>query len=385
MKKKIKQIILASVLVFMLTGCTTYLKGSDKKNVINKQTGQSLTDNILCRPTDEETIKLYLENGKDLSKLPYCYCEEEYVDESKYKKVETEETTEENQEEWEKEENKDSKEKKDSKTEEAKTTEENNKEEEVKEDKTTEEESKKKCSDNVFKITSGGYDGIWSSIFVKPLAWVILFFGQKFSSFALGLIVVTILIRLVMYPLTKKTAMQSEVMKKIQPELDKLEKKYSKKDQNDREVMMAKSQEMMAIYKKHNFNPMTGCLTSFIQLPIFIAFLEAINRVPAIFEEKFLGLHLGTSPSVGIGSGNWLYVIIVVLVGATTWYSFSKSGSNTGNEQQKKQTKWMMNGFAIMITVMSVFMTTALGIYWTVSNIFTLVQNYLVKRRMEND
>jgi YidC/Oxa1 family membrane protein insertase len=378
MKKSVKQLVIAIILVLTLTGCTKYLKGKDNKSVINPKTGQSLTENILCRPTDEETIKLYLENGIDLSKLPYCSCEEEYVDESKYKLVE-----EEKEQEVVEEESKDDK--KDSKKETKKET----KKEETKEesDKETEEETKEvektKCKE--FKVTSGGYDGIWSSIFVKPLAWLILFLGKYCSSFGLGLIVITIIIRLAMYPLTKKTAMQSELMKKIQPELDRLEKKYEKKDQNDREVMMAKSQEMMAIYKKHNFNPMSGCLTSFIQLPIFIAFLEAINRVPAIFEEKFLGLHLGTSPSVGIGNGNWLYLIIIVLVGATTWYSFAKAGNSGGNEQQQKQTKMMMNGFSIMITVMSFFMTSALGIYWTVSNIFTLVQNYLVKRRMQND
>ena len=177
--------------------------------------------------------------------------------------------------------------------------------------------------------------------------------------------------------------MQSEMMKKIQPELDRLEKKYEKKDQNDKQVMMAKSQEMMAIYKKNNFNPMTGCLTSLIQLPIFIAFLEAINRIPALFEEKFLGLHLGTSPSVGIGNGNWLYVIVILVVGVTTFFSF-KNTASAGNEATQKQTKTMMNVFLVMIVVMSVFMTTALGLYWSVSNLFTMGQNYLVKRRAQD-
>jgi len=372
MKKNVKQLVIAIILVLTLTGCTKYLKGKDNKSVINPKTGQSLTENILCRPTDEETIKLYLENGIDLSKLPYCSCEEEYVDESKYKLVEEE-----------KEEEVVEESKEDSKKEDKKETKEETNKESDKETEETTEVQKTKCEE--FKITSGGYDGIWSSVFVKPLAWLILFLGKYFSNYGLGLIFITLIIRSAMYPLTRKTAMQSELMKKIQPELDKLEKKYAKKDQNDREVMMAKSQEMMMIYKKHNFNPMSGCLTSFIQLPIFIAFLEAINRVPALFEEKFLGLHLGTSPSVGIGNGNWLYIIIVILVGATTWYSFAKAGNNSGNQQQQKQTKMMMNGFSIMIIVMSFFMTSALGIYWTVSNIFTLVQNYLVKRRMQND
>ena len=95
MRNSIKKTVLLGLVLFALTGCTTYLKDSDNKSVINPKTGQSLTENILCRPTDEETIKLYLENGVDLEKLPYCVCEEEYVtDDSKYKLPEKEEKVE---------------------------------------------------------------------------------------------------------------------------------------------------------------------------------------------------------------------------------------------------------------------------------------------------
>ena len=364
MKNSIKKTVLLGLVLFTLTGCTKYLKNSEDKNVTNPKTGQSLTENILCRPTDEETIKLYLENGVDLEKLPNCVCDEEYVtNESKYKLPEKEEVVE-NTKETKKEDKK------------VAVTESN-------EDPTTDVIVEEKTQCKAFKVTSGGYEGLWTSIFVKPLAWLILFFGKYLSNFGLGLIAVTIVIRLIMYPLTKKTAMQSEMMKKIQPELDKLEKKYEKKDQNDREVMMAKSQEMMAIYKKNNFNPMTGCISSLIQLPIFIAFLEAINRIPAIFEEKLLGLHLGTSPSVGIGNGNYLYLLVIVVVGVSTFFSFKNTQSSGGNEQTQKQTKTMMNVFLVMIVVMSIFMTTALGVYWTCSNLFTIGQNYLVKRRSQ--
>lgn len=359
MKNSIKKVLFLGLIVITLTGCTKILKNSDNKSVTNPKTGQSLTENILCRPTDEETIKLYLENGVDLEKLPYCVCDSEYVtDNSKYKLPEKEETVENNEE----------------------TKKEEIKEEKVDEKTTVTEEEKTECK--AFKVTTGGYEGLWTSIFVKPLAWLILFLGKYLNNFGLGLVAVTLLIRLALYPLTRKTAMQSEMMKKIQPELDKLEKKYEKKDQNDKQVMMQKSQEMMAIYKKNNFNPMTGCIASLLQLPIFIAFLEAINRIPALFEEKFLGLHLGTSPSVGIGNGNWLYIIVIIVVGVSTYFSF-KNTSNTGNEATQKQTKTMMNVFLVMIVVMSIFMTTALGLYWSVSNLFTLGQNYLVKRRSE--
>ena len=341
MKRKIKRALVVSLLLLTMTGCTTYLKDEDNKNVVNPHTGQNLTENILCRPTDEETIKIYEENGFDVNKLPSCVCEQEYYTESVYTGGVY--------------------------TNGAYTGGEYT-------------EGEFKCES--FSITSGGYEGLWTTLFVKPLAWVILSTGKLTGNFGVGLIITSLLIRLVAYPITRKTAIQSENMKKVQPELERLEKKYAGKDQNDQQVMMAKSQEMMMLYKKYNINPLSGCLMSFLQLPLFIAFLEAINRVPAIFEETMFGLHLGTSPSIGISNGNWWYLIIILLVAVTTYFTF-KNNSNGGNSDAMKQTKMMMNIFTVMIVFMSIYMTTALGIYWVTSNLFTLIQNMMAKRSNE--
>lgn len=304
-KNNKKVIILVALLLLLTTGCTKTLKGSDKKVVTNPETGQSLTENILCQPENEKTIKAYEDNGVDLSKYP-------------------------------------------------------------------------KCSE--FKITSGGYEGLWDSIFVKPLAFVILWFAKYVKSAALALIITSIIIRLIAYPVTKKTAMQSELLKKAQPELEKLEKKYANK--TDQESIMKKSQEMTMLYKKYNINPISGCLYGFIQLPLFIAFLEAINRVPALFEENFLGLQLGTTPSVGLLSqGNWLYIILILLVGVTTYFSFNLN--KTTAESSSNPMKNMSTTMTIMIIVMGFFMPAALCIYWITTNLFTVVQNLIVKRSKE--
>ncbi len=235
-----------------------------------------------------------------------------------------------------------------------------------------------KCSE--FKITSGGYEGLWDSIFIKPLAFVILWFTKYVKSAALALIITSLIIRLIAYPITKKTALQSELLSKAKPELDKLEKKYANK--TDQESIMRKSQEMTMIYKKYNINPISGCLYGLIQLPLFIAFLEAINRVPALFEETFLGLQLGTTPSVGLlNQGNWLYIILIILVGITTYFSFrlNKTTAQADNDPMKNMTTIM----TIMIIVMAFFMPAALCIYWITTNLFTVVQNLIVKRSKE--
>ena len=227
------------------------------------------------------------------------------------------------------------------------------------------------------------YDGLWSTIFVKTLAWFVLKVGSIVKSYGLSIIIVSLLIRLATFPITKKTAMQSELIKEAQPELKRLEKKYEGKD--DQDSMMKKSQEMAAIYKKYHINPVTGCLFALLQIPIFIAFLEAINRVPAIFEEKFLIWQLGTTPIMGFQQGVVsiiCYLSLTILVGVTTFFSLKlNSTNNPGNEQAEQMNKIMF----FMILFMSIFMTSALNIYWVVTNLFTVVQNILVKKTKDKE
>ena len=298
--KKINKILVLILLVLSLSGCTKILEDKDGKAVVNEVTGQSVTENILCRPTDKETIKLYEEAGKDLSELP-------------------------------------------------------------------------ECSD--MKIT-GDYESIWNSFFVRPLAWIIIKVGELVNSSALAIIIITLAIRLLLYPVTQKTAMQSENIKKAQPEIDKIEKKY--KDKTDQESMARKGQEMMLVYKKYNISPLSGCFFALIQIPLLFAFLEAINRVPAIFEETFLGFQMGTTPFIALKNGEFLYLILIVLIIATTYFSFkmNKSTATTSPEMQK-QNNMMMWFMVVFIGFMSFQLSSAIAIYWIVSSEFTIFQNII--------
>lgn len=296
-----KKIILVLISVFMLTGCTTILKDKDNKTIVNPETGQSITENIICKPTDEKVVKIYEENGVDIKDLPSC---------------------------------------------------------------------------NNFNPVSK-YEGLWTTFFVKPLAWVIIQIGNLVNSYGLSIIITAILIRLVLMPITKKTAMQSENMKKAQPEIEKLEKKYKGKE--SQEDQMRKTQEMLAIYQKYQINPVSGCLLAFIQLPLLFAFLEAINRTPAIFESKFLGLQMATTTSVGIQNGNYIYILFIVLILGTTYLSFRKTlKDQTAAAAQMKYTIYIMLG---IIFIGSLTLPTALGIYWITSSTFTIFQNMWVERK----
>lgn len=299
-----KKIIIILLLLLLTTGCTKNL--TDKKNnpVKNEVTGQNLTENILCKPSNKNVIKIYEKNGVNIKKLPTC--------------------------------------------------------------------------DN-FKINSGKYEGLWTSIFVKPLAFVLLKLGETVGNYAVSLIIISLIIRLIAFPFTKKTAMQSELLKKAQPEITRIQNKY--KDKQDQESLIRQSQEMMAVYKKYNISPMSGCLFSMIQLPLFIAFFEAVQRTPAIFEGKFLGLQLGTTPMVGLTtSGIITYIILMILIAATTFYSFKMNMSGNSLDPSMKMMPVMMS---VMIIITALFMPSALGIYWVTTNLFTIFQNISVKRSKE--
>lgn len=228
------------------------------------------------------------------------------------------------------------------------------------------------------KINSGGYEGLWTSLFVKPLAWLIVKIGLLVKNNGLAIMIMGFLLRAAMFPISKKSTSMSENMKKAQKDLDRLEKKYSGKD--DKEAMMAKSQEMMLIYKKYDINPLSSCLFAFLQLPIFFAFLEAVYRVPAFFENNFLVYNLGTTPMEGFRAGNYWYIILVLLILAATYFSFKNMNTATNDENQAKQMKMMSTFMVVFIGIMSFNLPTSIALYWIVSNGFTIVQNFIMKK-----
>jgi len=308
-KKSIK-ILLVVLSIFLLTGCTKQLIGEDKKVVKYEETGKALTENIVCKPTNKDVIKLYEENGVEIESLPAC---------------------------------------------------------------------------NEFKPFSE-YEGLWTTIFVKPLAWLLINVGlllgkiglNKGLANGLAIILSCLAIRLILFPLTRKTAMQSEKMNAIKPELDKLEKKY--KDKTSEEDQKTKAQEMMTIYQKNKINPVSSCLLSFVQIPLLFAYLEAINRTPVIFENKFLGLDMGTTLSHGIMSNLWYaYVLFLIIILGTTYLSFKKTlKDQTAMAAQMKGTIYFM---LAMIVFASFSLPVALGLYWISSSAFTILQNKLVERK----
>ena len=298
MKKRYVKIMFILVLLITITGCT--------KNF--NYEGKLYTENILCQPEKEETLKVYEENKIDISKLPSC---------------------------------------------------------------------------SEFKLTSNGYEGLWTTIFVKPLALMLLKVGELLNSYGLAIIVVTLFLRLIVMPVTAKTVAQSENMKKAQPEIEKLNKKYETK--TDRESLMLKSQEQLLIYKKYEIKPMSGCLFGLIQIPIFFAFFEAINRIPVLFEENFLNLfELRRTPMEAFKLNQYYYVIFIILIIGTTYFSFKMNKTVSSSLEQEKQMQLITNIMIVMISIISFNLSTGIGLYWIFNSGFTIAQNLIGKGSRKN-
>ena len=238
---------------------------------------------------------------------------------------------------------------------------------------------------NNFTPASLKYNGLWEAIFIKPIAWLILTIGKFLGNYGYSVMIISLLIRVLMIPLTKKSQSQAEGMKKAQPEMEKIERKYRNK--TDQQSQMMKTQELMAVYKKYNINPISSCLTAFIQLPLFLAFLEAINRVPAIFEGNiFSGIFemgLGMTPIVGLQKGMYIYIALIVLIILSTYLNFRITMKSQPQQNGMMNMNYMMIMMLLMISLASLNLPTAIALYWVVNNIFAVVQNIVNKKLKE--
>ena len=232
------------------------------------------------------------------------------------------------------------------------------------------------CKD--FKPTDTTYAGLWETIVVKPLAYLILKLGNLTKKYGIAIIILSLIIRAILAPFTQKTAMQSENMKKMQPEMDRINKKYENK--TDQQSLNQKSMETMNLYKKYKINPFSSCLFAFIQIPLLFGFLEAINRVPVIFEENLFGLVLGTTPLKAMTSGHIEYIIIVLLIAGTTFISQKLNKTAPTPQTNDINPNTMTNIMLVMICVMSLNFSVALALYWIASTLFTIVQNLIAKQ-----
>lgn len=203
-------------------------------------------------------------------------------------------------------------------------------------------------------------NGIWDRYFVAPLSnfmdWLA---GILWDEYGLSILVVTIIIRFLILPLTLKQYRSSKKMQAIQPELLKIKEKYKDNVQKQQE-------ETMKIFQKNNVNPLAGCFPLLVQMPILIALYNAIMRNSDIATHSFLWMELGAPDP---------FYVLPVLAALTTYLQ-----QKVMAVQMNPQMRVLMVIFPVLIFVMAMNFPAALPLYWVYSNVFTIIQSYFIYR-----
>jgi len=240
------------------------------------------------------------------------------------------------------------------------------------------------------------------SFIAYPLANLLLLFYYLLGHQTIAAIAaLTILIRLLILPLTLGQQRSARRMQELQPEVEKLKKKYGK----DKERL---SQEQMKLWKEAGINPAGGCLPMLIQLPIMIGLYQAImycvpstplqlfqfsqhiyKWLPGVvglvpLQSTFLGMDLGQPPS----TAQWWSYAMPLLVFATTWLQQKLLAPPTASGDQS-QTGMMSQQMQIMMPLMFGFIAlqyaTGLSIYFIISNLIGIAQFYFIRKDRDGE
>jgi len=204
----------------------------------------------------------------------------------------------------------------------------------------------------------------WFGIIARPLVQLLKFFNRYLHNYGLAIILVTILIKLVFYPLSQKSYQSMSKMKAVQPKVAKMKEKY--KDDKARQ-----QKEMMDLYRTHKVNPFGGCLPIVVQIPVFFG----------LYRGLMVAIELRHAPFFW-----WIqdlaakdpYYITPILMGVTMLLQ-QKMSPTTGDAMQAK----MMLFMPIIFTFMFLNFPAGLVLYWLVNNVLSIGQQYMVMKKAE--
>lgn len=233
----------------------------------------------------------------------------------------------------------------------------------------------------------------FNALFVYPLAQAINYLTPKIGV-AGGIATVTFVVQAVVLLLTLKSTVATQQMQMLQPEMNRIQKKYEGK--TDDASKMRQAQEMQNLYKKYNINPLGTLLTAFIQFPIIIAIYQSVQRSAAVATGSMdiFGnvIHFEMTPWEGIMSGQFIYLIVFLIMAVLYFLSMQIPMLITKQKAKKEAEKHhrkpedtknpmgnMMYYMMIPILVLSIMWPTGMTIYWIISSLVIILRTLLVQ------
>jgi len=228
-----------------------------------------------------------------------------------------------------------------------------------------------------------GPGDVWNLIIGNPVLNVLIALSHILGgSFGLAIIALTIIVRLISWPLTKRQLNSTKALQEMQPKIQELQKKYGKNQQK-------LQQEMMKLYREAGVNPL-GCLwPMLVQFPIWIALYQAIMGALAATPENLLALAQRlyswnvVNQAIPLNSHFlWLDLggqgdfILAIIVGGTMWIQQKMTQAPAVDPRQESTSRMMTLMMPLMFGFLTLMFPSGLALYWAVSNIIGIITQY---------
>ena len=212
----------------------------------------------------------------------------------------------------------------------------------------------------------------WFEILARPLLWLLRWTFSWTANYGVAILVVTLIIRILLFPLMHKSYASMKKMQKLAPKMTAIREKY-KKARSDAAQRAKMNQELMALYQAEGYNPMSGCFPMLLQLPILIAFFNVLSRSIELRHAPFaLWIQDLSSP-------DRTYVLVIIMV--ATMYVQQAMTPSAADPIQKRI-------FMAMPVIWGFFlkdMPSGLVLYWLFSNVLTILQQLLINKMGSKD
>jgi len=212
------------------------------------------------------------------------------------------------------------------------------------------------------------------------------FLGTFISNFGIIILILTILLKLVLFPLTYKSYMSTAKMRVLKPEVDEINKKYPK------EKAIERQQAVMAMYKKAGVNPLGGCLPVALQMPILIAMFRFFPASIELRQQSFLWADDLSSydsvlslPFTIPYYGNHVSLFCLLMTISTIFYTRISQNQMADTSAQMPGMKWMMYFFPVMMLFWFNSYASGLSYYYLLANLMSFAQMAIIKRYVDDD